>query len=40
MDNKLLYLAGGLTNLTRDKQWQWRKDVRNKILESIDFLWV
>ena len=37
MENKLLYLAGGMSGLARDEQWQWRKDVRTKILESIYF---
>ncbi len=37
MENKLIYLAGGISNLSRDEQWQWRKDVRTKIFESIDF---
>ena len=35
MENKLLYLAGGMSGLSRDEQWQWRKDVRTKLLEDV-----
>lgn len=37
MENKLIYLSGGLTNLSHDERWGWRSEVRKKIMDSVDF---
>lgn len=37
MESKLIYLSGGLANLSHDERWGWRSEVRKKIMDSVDF---
>lgn len=36
MDKYRIYLAGGMTGLSHDEQWGWRKDFRDKVMDNID----
>lgn len=37
MDNKIIYLSGGITNLSHDERWGWRSEVRKKIMDNVNF---
>lgn len=37
MDNKIIYLSGGITNLSHDERCGWRSEVRKKIMDNVNF---